>query len=368
MYPLYRDPVYDFGILRFDPTAVHYIRIEALDLKPENARVGVEIRMVGNDAAEKLSILSGVISRLDCNAPEYGDGYNDFNTNYIQAAAAASDGSSGSPVVTVDGCAVALQAGGRDDGAATNFFLPLNRPLRALEALRKGESLTRGTIQCQWYMTPFDVCRRLGLPPQHEEAFRKEKLTETNMLVAKTILPGGPADGKIKEGDVLLKINGELLTQFTRLDEILDSSVGQKITILIQRCGKDVVEQLNVGNLHAITPDRFITFAGATFHDLSYQQARRRAVSVRGVYVCEAPGEWDFYGLEHLIVQMVDNKATPDMDCFIEVVKAIPDQSRVIVKYREIANLDTLETALITVDRHWNNKIRLASRNNDTGL
>ena len=56
------------------------------------------------------------------------------------------------------------------------------------------------------------------------------------MLVAETILPGGPADGKIKESDVFLNINGELLIQFIRLDEILDSSVGQKITLLVQRC------------------------------------------------------------------------------------------------------------------------------------
>ena len=46
------------------------------------------------------------------------------------------------------------------------------------------------------------------------------------------------------------------------------------------------------------------------------------------------------------------------MDSFIEIVKAIPDQSRIIVQYREVINLDKLETAVITVDRHWNKRHR----------
>ncbi|RJE26957.1 hypothetical protein PHISCL_00658 [Aspergillus sclerotialis] len=367
--PVYRDPVHDFGFLKFDPKAIRYMKLTDLKLQPDGARVGSEIRVVGNDAGEKLSILSGVISRLDRNAPEYGDGYSDFNTNYIQAAAAASGGSSGSPVVNIKGNAIALQAGGRADGAATDYFLPLDRPKRALECIQRDEPVTRGTIQTQWMLKPFQEARRLGLTPEWEEVVRKAAPTETSMLVAEIILPEGPADGKLEEGDVLLQVNGELLTQFIRLDDILDSNVGKPVRVLVQRGGRDVEVEISVGDLHAITPDRFVTVAGATFHDLSYQQARLYAIPTRGVYICEAAGS---FKLENLLwgwlVDSIDKRPTRNLDEFVEVMKTIPDRSRVVISYRHIRDLHTRGTSIVYIDRHWHPKMRLAVRNDETGL
>ncbi|KAL2022584.1 hypothetical protein VTK56DRAFT_4928 [Thermocarpiscus australiensis] len=368
-YPVYRDPVHDFGILKFDPKAIKYMPVAALPLRPDLAKVGVEIRVVGNDAGEKLSILSGVISRLDRNAPEYGDGYSDFNTCYYQASAAASGGSSGSPVVNIDGYAVALQAGGRADGAATDYFLPLDRPLRALKCLQEGKPITRGDIQCQFLLKPFDECRRLGLTPEWEAQVRKAFPKEVNMLVAEIVLPEGPSHGKIEEGDVLIKVNGELLTQFIRLDDILDSNVGKPVKLLLLRGGEEVEVEIEVGDLHKITPDRFVSVAGGSFHNLSYQQARLYGVACKGVYVCEAGGSWRFDNLENgWLIQTVDHKKTPDLDTFIDVVKNIPDKARVVVTYKHLRDLHTLNTTIIYVDRHWSKKMKLAVRNDETGL
>lgn len=331
--------------------------------------VGVEIRVVGNDAGEKLSILSGVISRLDRNAPEYGEGYSDFNTCYYQANAAASGGSSGSPVVSKDGSAVALQAGGRSDGASTDYFLPLDRPLRALQCIQQGKPVTRGDIQCQFLLKPFDECRRLGLTPEWEAEMRKAFPDETNMLVAEIVLPSGPSDNKIEEGDVLVKVNGELITQFIRLDDFLDSNVGKSIKVQLQRGGEDVEVDIEVGDLHSITPDRFVSVAGASFHNLSYQQARLYAVAVQGVYVCESAGSFRFDNNDNgWIVQTIDHKKVPDLDTFVQVVKGIPDRARVVVTYKHLRDLHTLNTTVIYVDRHWSSKMKRAVRNDETGL
>ncbi|KAF8253914.1 trypsin-like serine protease [Wilcoxina mikolae CBS 423.85] len=368
VHPVYRDPIHDFGILRFDPKHIKYMPVAALTLRPDLAKVGAEIRVVGNDAGEKLSILSGVISRVDRNAPDYGEGYNDFNTNYIQAAASASGGSSGSPVVNIDGYAVALQAGGSTE-AATDYFLPLDRPLRALECVRAGKPVTRGTIQTQWLTKPFDECRRLGLTAEWEDVVRKGFPKEVGMLVAETVLPEGPAHEHVEEGDILVKVNGELLTKFVRLNEILDDSVGKPVRLLLQRGGRDIEIELTVQDLHTITPDRFLTVCGASFHNLSYQCARLYAIAVRGVYVCEPAGSFRFDGMDKgWIIESVDNRKTPNLDVFIEVMKTIPDRARIVVTYRHLRDLHTMHTSILHIDRHWTSKMRMAIRNDETGL
>lgn len=369
--PIYRDPVHDFGFLKFDVTKVKYMSVQQLELHPKLARVGEEIRVIGNDSGEKLSILSGFISRLDRNAPDYGaNTYNDFNTEYIQAAASASGGSSGSPVVNIDGHAVALQAGGNSE-TSTDFFLPVWRVKRALEKIQQNEEVTRGTIQVQWTLEPFDKCRRLGLTPDIEEKVRKTGKDVNGMLIASLTLPSGPADGLIKEGDCLVSINGELITSFIQVDNVLDENVGKDVKFMIQRNSKNIECVIKISNLHDITPSKYVTVCGATFNELSYQLARIYDIPVKGCYVSDAAGSFQLGGSELnncWIVDSVDDQPTPTLNDFIEVMKTIPDKSFIPVKYHHLTDIHVPLFKNIYIDRHWSSSFKIATRNDKTGL
>jgi S1-C subfamily serine protease len=354
LYPVYRDPVHDFGFYRYDPEKLRFMKPAELPLYPEGAQVGREIRVIGNDAGEQLSILSGTLARLDRDAPNYGIGkYNDFNTFYYQAASSTSGGSSGSPVIDVRGRVIALNAGGAS-GAASSFYLPLSRVQRALKLIQQNQPVTRGTVETVFEFTPFDEVRRLGLKTETEEAVRKAFPKLTGMLVVSEVQPGSKTDGVLEPGDILVRANGKLMADFEPLNALLDDNVGTNISIEAQRGGKPINVELTVGDLHAITPSEYIEFGESVVHTLSYQQARHFNTPVKGVYIAN-PGY--VFGAAAIprgaVLISLDGKPMSSLEDFEAAVKEMADGQRVTVRYFTLDDPHGQQWRVVRMDRGW---------------
>ncbi len=353
--PVYRDPVHDFGFYRFDPKAVKHMPVQELSLDPDGAKLGTEIRVVGNDAGEKISILDGTLARLDRNAPSYGSNtYNDFNTFYIQAASNTSGGSSGSPVIDIDGDVVALNAGGATQ-AASSFYLPLPRVQRALKKLQGGEAITRGTLQALLVYVPFDELVRLGLQPDTEARVRAAMPpAQTGLLVVNEVVPGGPADGLLRPGDVVVAVDGELLFDFVSLEALLDESVGKDVTLSVERGGRALDVTLPVGDLHAISPSSYLEVGRGVLHDLSYHQARNHHRPVQGAYLAMPGYMWSAGDVPGgAILSHIDGVATPDLVAVQQQLENKADGERFRVRFNMVNDPRRSYESVVTMDRTW---------------
>ena len=214
----------------------------------------------------------------------------------------------------MDGHAVGMVAGGRWL-ASTDFYLDLNLPLRVLKSLQSGQNMSRGTIQSTWRLKDPATCAAHGI-----SRTIINNSGSTGLLVADQIVPDGPSDGQIQEGDVLLDADGEKIGSLVQFEHFLDRRVGDKITIRRLRHGQEGQVKVLVQDLFGITPFRLLRFAGAVFHDLRLQIALKWNFPINGVYLPAGMGPFDEIDG---VIHSVDGQPTPNLEAFMDVIRRI---------------------------------------------
>ncbi|HHO54697.1 MAG TPA: hypothetical protein ENK18_28455, partial [Deltaproteobacteria bacterium] len=252
---------------------------------------------------------------------------------------------------------------------ASSFYLPLDRVVRALALIQQGEPVPRGTLQTVFVHTPFDELRRLGLPDALEDSVRRLSTGgSAGMLVVDEVVPSGPGDGKLRPGDILARLDGEIVTEFVSLEVALDSSVGRSLTVEIVRGGEELELDLEVGDLHAITPDNYLEVGRGVLNPLSYHQARNHNLPVQGVYVAVSGYMWATAEVpEGALVTHIDGIEVPDLDALEAQLETKADGARMRVRFFMVNDPLQLYETVAVMDRRWY-PMQRCRRDDETGL
>lgn len=351
---LYRDPIHDFGFFRYDPSKLRLTGGAQITLSPSSLKVGSEIRVVGNDAGEKLQILSGTIARVDRNVPEFASVYNDENTFYAGAGAGTSGGSSGSPVLNKEGHAIALNAAGTD-GAASAFFLPLDRVCYSLALLRDGQPVPRGSCLAAFHFKAFDELIKVGLLPKHESDVREAWPESTGMLIVNSVLV---EQKTLRPGDILIRLEGQVCITFVQLEDILDKHVGKAVKLLVCRGGNEVELEVTVVDLHALIPRSYAELGLDVLHGLSYHCARKAHLALdSGIYLARPGYVFESLGCDWgSLITSVNGQPTPSPEAFVKAIQDLPDRQYFPVMWYDLRDFRrdrTLKTGFAKMSRSW---------------
>ena len=226
--------------------------------------------------------------------------------------------------------------------------------MRALSLIQAGQPVNRGTLQVLFAYTPFDELRRLGLSAETERLVRHTQAQSVGLLVAREVQPGSLSEGLIEPGDILLQMNGHLVTDFLTLEAMLDEAVQQSVTLDVLRGGKALSLRVPVTDLHAITPAEYIEFGAAVVHALSYQEARHFNVPIRGVFVASPGYALGSAGVPRgAVLTSVNGKAVVTLDDFEGTLDSLADGARATVRFITLEEPRRIQTRVMRMDRQW---------------
>jgi S1-C subfamily serine protease len=201
---------YAATVLGTDPyadLAVISVNASAGELKPllivssSSLRVGDEVIAIGNPYGLVGSLTTGVVSALG--RSERADFTSSFSlANMIQSSTPINPGNSGGPLLNAAGYVVGITNSVVSDSQGLGFAVPSNTILRELPSL-----ITAGTYRSHSYLGihVVDMSYDLAQEQHLNVTYGVWIPTDSGQSI---VDPKGPSNGKIKEGDVIIAMNG----------------------------------------------------------------------------------------------------------------------------------------------------------------
>ncbi|MDK2848035.1 MAG: serine protease Do [Desulfuromonadales bacterium] len=256
------DPGSDLAVIKIDESDLPFLKLGS----SEKLEVGDWVLAVGNPFGLSHTLTAGVVSAKG----RSGIGLNDYE-DFIQTDAAINPGNSGGPLVNLDGEVVGINTAifSRSGGyMGIGFAIPVDMAKNIKSQLIEHGEVKRGRLGVYIQdMTP-DLAESFGLD-------------EVEGILVTQVIEDSPAeDAGLKQGDVILQIDGDKLDKVASFrNRIALTAPGTKVSLLILRDGKEMTFKVKIGKQterdNTTSGSRDIPEIGLTLQDLTPELEKR---------------------------------------------------------------------------------------------
>ncbi len=228
------DPLYDLALLKVNKTNLPTVKFANSD----SLKVGQSVIAIGNALGQFPNTVSaGIVSGLgrQIQAGDIMTGQVETLNHVIQTDAAINPGNSGGPLLNLSGEAVGVNTAVAGSAENISFAIPSNEAARVVSDYKSDGKVVRAILGVRYQIiTP-------------EIKAEKNLSVDSGALVIKgsgpnesAVVPGSGAEkAGLKEGDIILKVDGTDVTQERTLQTFVNAKrPGQTMSLTVMSGGQ----------------------------------------------------------------------------------------------------------------------------------
>lgn len=281
------DPTTDIALLKIEGSDLPFLTYGNSDA----IKVGEWVLAVGNPFNLNSTVTAGIVSAKSRNLQILGNQMG--IESFIQTDAAVNPGNSGGALVNIRGELVGINTAiASRTGSFTgySFAVPVSIVQKVVADLMEFGEVQRGLMG-------------ISIRDINNEIAQKLKIERLKGVYVEKVVEGGGAEkAGIKDGDVILRINGDDVNSVPQLQErVSRHRPGDKIDVLVLRDGKSKPFSVTLRNMQGgtdmVQTSSKMSVMGATFEPISESEKQslrlRNGLKVKSV----SPGKFRDAGI-----------------------------------------------------------------------
>ncbi len=229
---LARDPSQDIAVLKIEGAPFPLVRLG----DSGGIKIGQSVIAIGNALGEFRNTVSvGVVSGLQRSVVAGGPGVaSEVLQELIQSDAAINPGNSGGPLINLRGEVVGINTAMAQGAENIAFAIPINKAKRDLESVQKHGRIVHPFLGIRYQMVTKDLAEQKKLGRDYGALLVRGE----NELA---VVPDSPAaKAELKEGDILLELNGNRIDAGHSLASLLEKyQSGDEVSFKVFRDAKE---------------------------------------------------------------------------------------------------------------------------------
>ena len=306
------DATTDLALIKIDAKNLPAIVIANSD----DVKVGEWVLAVGNPLGLNNTVTAGIVS---AKARSMGQGV----SSMIQTDAAINQGNSGGALVNTNGALIGINAmiySQTGSNIGYGFAIPTTIMNKVVDDIKKYGTVQRAMIGIQGS----DV--NAYVDQEKEKGNEVDLGTMEGIYIAKVIDDGAAADAGLKEGDVITHIDGQKVSKFGELQNIIaQKRPGDKITLNYLRNKKKHTATLTLKNEKGntkVVKDADLDILGGQFKPISDSQKEQLNIGYGLQVLKVSGGKLKDAGVpQGFIIQRVNDQTMKTIEDLQKIVK-----------------------------------------------